>query len=115
MHYVLALNPSFLIKRHLTFKWKFNAKSFFAFAFTLFVFSLIFYIFQVNEVTKASFFTSNYENKINILIQENKNLEIKFSQINSLANLEILLRDLNYEEVGKIHYIQILENTVVVK
>jgi len=83
--------------------------------FILITFLLVFYIFQVNEMTKAGFFVSNYQRKIAELSQENKNLEINFSQVNSLANLEILLNNFNYEKIEKVHYLKVLGTTVVAK
>jgi cell division protein FtsB len=78
-------------------------------------FLLISYIIQVNQLTKASFSVASYEKNLVALTQENKDLEMNFSQLNSLVNLESLLKDLNYVEVNKIHYIQILEETMVAK
>ncbi len=73
------------------------------------------YIFQVNEITKGMFLVKNYNKKLENLLQENKILEIKFSQLNSLENLGLLVSQLNFDEAGKIDYIKIPEGTVVIK
>jgi len=79
-------------------------------------FLLSFYISQVIELTETAFSISDHEKKIATLSQEDKNLEINFSQINSLANLEILIKDLNYEKIGdKVYYIRVLEEQVAAK
>jgi len=83
--------------------------------FCLISFLLISYIIQVNQLTKANFYVANYEKELASIIQENKNLEMDFSRANSLANLEFLLENLNYIEVNRIHYIQVLEETMVAK
>jgi len=73
------------------------------------------YIFQVSQLAKANFSIADYEKKLASLTQENKNLEMNFSRQSSLANLEAWLKSLNYVEVDKIHYIQVLEETMVAK
>lgn len=78
-------------------------------------FLLISYVFQINQLTKTSFYVSNYEQNIAGLLRENKDLEVNFSQANSLASLEALLRNSNYVEANKIHYIQILQGEMAVK
>ncbi|PIS17475.1 MAG: hypothetical protein COT59_00440 [Candidatus Nealsonbacteria bacterium CG09_land_8_20_14_0_10_42_14] len=74
-----------------------------------------FYIFQVTEITKAGFLLSTYENNLTRFSQEGKNLEINYSQVNSLVNLETVLLSLNYEKVGQVHYLRIPASTVVAK
>ena len=107
----LALNPPILIKRYFALKWRFSLRIFMILGFVLIVLLLIFYVFQVNEVTRASFLISNYQKKIEELSQKNKNLEINFSQL----DLGPLLKNLGYEKIEKIYYIQILETQMVTK
>ncbi len=64
------------------------------FGFILAAFLLIFYIFQISEVTRASFFAVKYEGEITSLLQQNRNLETNLSKGNSLANLETVLKQL---------------------
>lgn len=113
MNNIIALNSS--VARPFVVRWRFNTKAFWILGFLLIAPLLIFYIFQVNAVTKTSFLILSYEKKVTLLSQENKNLEINFSQVNSLANLETLLKNSNYEKIDKVHYIRVLEGTVVAK
>jgi len=76
---------------------------------------LVSYIVQVNQLTKTSFSIANYEEKLASIHQNNKELEINLSQASSLANLESLLKSLDYVEVNKIHYIQVLEGQMAAK
>lgn len=85
------------------------------FSFLLIVSFLIFYIFQINEVTKASFLVVSREKKISELAQANENLKTYFSRENSSKNIESLVSDLNFEPIRKIHYIKMLETMVVTK
>lgn len=75
---------------------------------------LIFYIFQVSELTQASFFSVQYEKEIASLLQTNKSLEASLSRGNSLDNLEALLSTLDFQKVEKIHYIRIIDSQVAV-
>lgn len=83
--------------------------------FCLISFLLISYIIQLNQLTKANFYISNYEQNIASVARENKDLEMNFSRTNSLAGLESLLKSLNYVGVNKIHYIQILQGEMAAK
>ena len=76
---------------------------------------LILYIIQVSHLARASFEVSSYKKEISQLFQENKNWEIYYSQTNSLASLDSLLGESNYVRVDKVHYIQILDDTVAIK
>lgn len=71
---------------------------------------IIFYIFQISEITETSFNISLYERQIVGLSAGNKNLEISLSSQSSLGNLEAALRKLNYEKVGKINYIKVIDS-----
>lgn len=113
MNYVTALNIPDI--RPIVFRWNFNLKKIGILGFIVFMSLLVFCIFQVNEVTKASFYIFSYQKQIAELGRESKSLETNFSQVNSLVNLEILLDKYNYEEVGKVHYIKVPGVTVVAK
>jgi hypothetical protein len=76
---------------------------------------LIFYIIQVNQLAKTRFEVLSYKKEIAGLFRKNQNLEIYYSQTNSLASLDVLLEDSNYVKVDKVHYIQILDEVVAIK
>ncbi|RLC35114.1 MAG: hypothetical protein DRZ76_01015 [Candidatus Nealsonbacteria bacterium] len=78
-------------------------------------FLLVSYIVQANQLTRTSFSIASYEEKLASVSQENEELEISLSQASSLANLESLLKSLNYVEVNKIHYIQLLEGQMAAR
>jgi len=113
MNYTAILNPSFI--RPLTFKWKLSRKTIGFLGFSLVVALIGFYIFQINEITQASFFIANYEKQVQALNQESQTLEISFSGLSSAPTLEALLASANYEKVGKVYYIQMLEGMVAAK
>lgn len=94
---------------------KINLRKIWFFGFILMTLLLIFYIFQMSKITQVSFLISQYEREIVQLSQQNKNLEIVLSQAKSLANLETILSRLDYEEVGGIYYLRVLEGTVLAK
>lgn len=75
----------------------------------------IFYIFQISSVVSESYQVQKYQKKINELAEENKFLEINSIKVNSLENIDGRIQELGFERVGKIHYIQVLEGSVVTK
>ncbi|MCK4453734.1 hypothetical protein KAU51_00035 [Candidatus Parcubacteria bacterium] len=76
---------------------------------------LIFAIIQVNQITRESNLILTYQENIKELSQRNQDLEIKLFQNNSFESIELLAQNLNYEKVGKIYYIKILESTAIAK
>ncbi len=94
---------------------KIGLKTFWILSFISITSLLIFYIFQVNSMIGETYLIQNYQGKIKELSQENKTLEINFSQANSLSIIESLVKNLNFEKVERIHYIQVLESQVVAK
>ena len=113
MNPALILNPSII--RPLMLKWKFGLKTAWALGFSLVIALIGCYVFQINEVTRASFNIANYEKQMADAEKDFKNLQINFSNLNSLSSLEALLASAGYEKVGQVHYIQMLESTVVSK
>ena len=82
----------------------------------LIIFSLISVcIFQLNLHTKEIYLIQEYEKNLNKLSQENRILEINFSNANSLGKIENYLQNQVFEKVGKVEYIQILEGTALAK
>lgn len=113
---VYVLPRSILVKRLMMPNFfSITLRRFLVLSFLLIVFLLIFSIFQINELTRAGFLVAVYEQKLTNYSQESKDLEVNYSQINSLVNLETLLKNLNYVKVDKADYLQILESTVAAK
>lgn len=73
------------------------------------------YIIQVSLMIKGTALAEKYETQIGEINKQNKNLEIIFSQKNSLKITEKLLADLNFEKVAKVDYIRVLESSVAEK
>lgn len=107
----LTLNPSISIGYRLTL----NLKVFWILSFISILALLAFYVFQVNALTQEIYFSQSYEKKANQLSQENRFLEINFSRANSLKNIESYVQAQNFEKIGKVEYIRVLESTVAAK
>lgn len=78
----------------------------------IFVFSIIlfvslsgFYLFQINDLAVKGFEIRNLEEKIKELKQENKNLELKTAELQTLSNIEELKKELNLVKAGQAEYI----------
>ncbi len=93
-----------------------NLKLFWFLSLVLILVLLGFYVFQVISMNERAFTFQAEQNKIEELSEQNKALEIEFSQTNSLERIETLVKNLNFEKVGnKIHYIRVLEGAVAKK
>jgi len=113
MNKVLILNLPFSIFRFL--RWKFPVELFYWLIFFAIGVSLVFYIFQINTLISENYQIKNYRQKIETLTNENNDLEINSLKINSLENIEAKIKNLGFEKINKIYYIQILENQIVSK
>ncbi len=70
-------------------------------------------IFQMSLYAQEFLLIKNNERKIANLREENKNLEIEFSQKNSLSNLKDYLKD--FEKAKDVKYIKITGSSIVEK
>ncbi len=114
MNNILVLNPPSIL-RPLTIRWKFSLKALWLLSFVLVAFFVAFQIFQIVEITEAGFLITTHEKQLAEFSQESQSLETNFSSLNSLTNLETLLNNLNYVEVGQVHYLRVPGSTVVAK
>jgi hypothetical protein len=112
MNNVLILKPPISFSFPLRIKQKYSLKNFLTLNIILIVLLIGFCIFQVNSLITKGYLVQNYEKQLNDLTVENEGLEIKFGKINSLENIDTLVKNLNFEKVDKIYYIRILEGQV---
>ena len=103
------------LKRQFVLMHKVSLRSILILGFCFTSFLLAFYIFQVREYTQAGFAISSYESSIAKISKESKSLELNFTETNSLASLETLLKMMNYENVSKIRYIRMTGSQVAAK
>ncbi|MBI2042353.1 MAG: hypothetical protein HYT21_01180 [Candidatus Nealsonbacteria bacterium] len=73
------------------------------------------YVYQVQAYTQDGFVIARYEKQIEEISRTQKGLAINFSETNSLSNLETLLKSINYQDVGRVRYIQMTGAQVAVK
>jgi len=76
---------------------------------------LVVCIFQIGAYTKEVYLVQNYENKLGQLTQENKILEVSFSEVDSLNNVGNYVQNNGFEKTNKIDYIRLLESTALAK
>ena len=113
MSQALILNPTFSFA--LTLRRKLSLNVFRIIILLSIVVLLIYYIVQVNGMIHKAYLIQNYEETSNKLSQENEALKINSSQLNSLDNIEDLIKELGFEKVNRVDYIQVLEGSVVKK
>ena len=75
-------------------------------------FLLVFYIYQIVDLTKTSYLINSYENKIAGISRENKNLEVSFAENNFLSEVLAKANEIGFQRTSLITYIQILNNSV---
>ncbi len=96
-----------------TFRLGLNLKIFWIFIVFLIFSLLVVCIFQLNAYTEEFYLIQEYERNLSQLTQENKMLEINFSQADSLKNIGNYAQI--FEKTEKVEYIRVLESTVLAK
>ena len=76
---------------------------------------LVVSVFQVNTMTLETGLIQDYENRLEAAIRKNETLIIDSARINSLSGVKDLMTGLGFKSIGRIHYIQVLENQIVIK
>lgn len=72
---------------------------------------LVFYVWQVNDLTRGYYLTNNYEKQISKLSDENKNLQVSFAESSFLGQALEKIQALNFQKITAVKYIQILDNS----
>ena len=75
---------------------------------------LVFYVWQINDLTKGSYLMNSYEKQISKLSEENKNLEISFAESSFLGQAVEKIQALNFQKNTSVKYIQIPDNSVAI-
>ncbi|OGZ79133.1 MAG: hypothetical protein A2528_02595 [Candidatus Staskawiczbacteria bacterium RIFOXYD2_FULL_37_9] len=76
---------------------------------------LVFYVWQINDLTKGSYLVNTYENQISKLSYENKNLEVSFAESSFLGSTLEKIQAMNFQKTTSVKYIQIPDNSVAIK
>ena len=72
---------------------------------------LVFYVCQINTLTRGSYTVANYENQISKLSDENKNLQISFAENSFMGQALVKIQGLNFQNATSIKYVQILDDS----
>lgn len=79
------------------------------------LFILVYYIWQVGSLSKDIYILEDYERKLSTLFENKNYLDINFSKVNSLSNIEDYLAKSDFVKATQVKYIQILGGSVVSK
>ena len=74
---------------------------------------LIFYVWQINDLTRGSFMVNSYQRQIGQLSDQNKNLQVSFAQNSFLGQVAQKTQALNFQKVTSVKYVQIPNSTEV--
>jgi len=76
---------------------------------------LLLYIFQINSAVSQVSQIKKYQENLELLTKEVKNLKIKWTQLNNLESLSKGIENLGFVKNENIRYIQVLENQIVTR
>ena len=76
---------------------------------------LVFYVWQINDLTRGYYLINSYNKQISKLSDENKNLQISFAESSFLDHAMEKIQALNFIKTTAVKYIQIPDNSVAVK
>jgi len=80
--------------------------------FVLTFMALVFYVWQINYLTKGYYLINGYEKQISQLSSENKNLQVSFAENGLLNQVSQEAQVMNFEKVTSVKYMQISDNSV---
>lgn len=71
---------------------------------------LVFYVWQINALTRGYYLTNTYEKQISNLSEENKNLQISFAESSFMGQALEKIKALNFQKTTSVKYIQLLDS-----
>lgn len=116
MNNILVFSRHTPLKRSLTFAFPKSLLKIISVIFIITVsVSLIFYLFQISSMLKASFLLNSYEDKLVEINEQNRALEIKLSQVISLNNVSALIQKSDFETIENIRHIEISRDSITAR
>jgi len=91
--------------------WKLISMTGFLMAFAL----MVFYVYQINCLTRDYYTINTYERQISGLAEENKNLQVFFAENSFLGQIQEKAQALNFQKSTAAKYVKILDNSVAIK
>ena len=73
---------------------------------------LVFYVWQINDLTRGYYLINNYEKQVGRLTDENKNLEVSSAESSFLGQALLKIQALNFQKTISVKYIQIADSSV---
>ena len=74
---------------------------------------LVFYVWQVNVLTRGSFLINSYQKQISQLSNENRNLQVSFAEDSFLGQVLQETQALNFKKATSVKYIQVPDSAEV--
>ena len=72
---------------------------------------LVFYVWQMNDLTRGSYLINNYKKQITKFSDENKNLEIFFAESSFMGQALAKIQLLNFQKTTSVKYIQTIDSS----
>lgn len=73
---------------------------------------LIFYVWQINALTRGFYLVNGFQKQISQLSQENKDLQISFAESSFLGQALAKIQAMDFQKTTSVKYVKILDNSV---
>lgn len=73
---------------------------------------LVFYVWQVNDLTRGSYLTNSFEKQMSRLSEENKNLQVSFAESSFLGQALEKIKALNFQKTTSVKYVEVPDSSV---
>lgn len=90
-----------------------NWKAVCAVGFVITLTLLVFYVWQINALTRGFYLVNGYEKQISQLSEENNSLQVSFAESSFLGQALTKIQSLNFQKATLVKYIQTLDSAVV--
>lgn len=91
-----------------------NWKAVCCLGFFISLFLLVFYVWQINALTRGFYIMNSYEKQIDEILEENKNLQVSFAESSFLGEAFIKIQALNFQKTTLVKYIHIPNSSVAI-
>lgn len=80
--------------------------------FAVIIFAALSYLFYINQTATGGFDIKGIEQRITQLEKDNKKLEVRVAELQSLTNIERASTDLNFVAISQVDYLPVVGTTV---
>ena len=73
---------------------------------------LVFYIFEINQLTQGSYLIKNYNKEIKSLLTQNRDLQASFAEASVWGGIQNKAQSLDFQKTMDVTYVKVLQSSL---